>query len=110
MDRTLVHRRLSNIAVSQSLLQTAGNCLAVIQLAAIRLRSGINEVHTLVELSGDLVMLLMEITFGLPYSALSTKSLSAPDSAPQISPLRPASCRTLWSGYLSGRDRRGSSR
>src|SRR5215831_6270711 len=30
----------------------------------------------------------------LPYSALSTKSLSAPDSAPQTSPLRPASCRT----------------
>jgi catechol 2,3-dioxygenase-like lactoylglutathione lyase family enzyme len=30
-----------------------------------------------------------------PYSALSTKSLSAPDSAPQTSPLRPASCRTL---------------
>src|ERR1700730_18910609 len=55
--------RLSNIAVSQSLLQTAGNYLAVIQLAAIRLRSRINEVHTLVELSGELVMLLMEITF-----------------------------------------------
>jgi hypothetical protein len=30
----------------------------------------------------------------VPYSALSTKSLSAPDSAPQTSPLRPASCRT----------------
>jgi hypothetical protein len=29
------------------------------------------------------------------YSDFSTKSLSAPDSAPQISPLRPASCRTL---------------
>ena len=28
------------------------------------------------------------------YSAFSTKSLSAPDSAPQTSPLRPASCRT----------------
>src|SRR6266851_6781909 len=28
------------------------------------------------------------------YSALSRKSLSAPDSAPQTSPLRPASCRT----------------
>jgi hypothetical protein len=38
---------------------------------------------------------IREITFGLPYSAFSTKSLSAPDSAPQISPLRPASCRTL---------------
>jgi hypothetical protein len=87
--------RLSNIAVSQSLLQTAGNYLAVIQIAAIRLKSRINEVHTLVELSGELVLLLREITFGLPYSALSTKSLSAPDSAPQISPLRPASCRTL---------------
>jgi hypothetical protein len=73
----------------------AANYLAVIQLAAIRLRSRINEVHTLVELIGDLVLLLREITFGLPYSALSTKSLSALDSAPQISPLRPASCRTL---------------
>ena len=30
----------------------------------------------------------------VPYSAFSTKSLSAPDSAPQTSPLRPASCRT----------------
>jgi hypothetical protein len=29
------------------------------------------------------------------YSDFSTKSLSAPDSAPQISPLRPASCRTF---------------
>ena len=28
------------------------------------------------------------------YSVFSTKSLSAPDSAPQTSPLRPASCRT----------------
>ena len=83
------HRRVA-IATSNS-----RHYLAVIQLAAIRLRSRINQVHTLVELSGDLVMLLMEIMFGLPYSALSTKSLSAPDSAPQISPLRPASCRTL---------------
>ena len=30
----------------------------------------------------------------VPYSALSTKILSAPDSAPQTSPLRPASSRT----------------
>jgi hypothetical protein len=30
----------------------------------------------------------------VPYSVFSTKSLSAPDSAPQTSPLRPASCRT----------------
>src|SRR6516162_6470844 len=30
----------------------------------------------------------------LLYSVFSTKSLSAPDSVPQTSPLRPASCRT----------------
>ena len=36
------------------------------------------------------------------YSALSRKSLSAPDSAPQTSPLRPASSRTLASRSGSG--------
>src|SRR5262249_45033827 len=37
----------------------------------------------------------------LGYSLLIMKSLSAADSAPQTSPLRPASCRTL--AWLSGR-------
>src|SRR5439155_22291700 len=36
------------------------------------------------------------------YSLLIMKSLSAPDSAPQISPLRPASCRTLASRSRNG--------
>src|SRR5712671_3509240 len=40
----------------------------------------------------------------VPYSAFSTKSLSAPDSAPQTSPLRPASCRTPASRSGSGKD------
>ena len=45
---------------------------------------------------GDLSALLAEPRTRAPshYSAFSTKSLSAPDSAPQTSPLRPASCRT----------------
>jgi hypothetical protein len=77
--------RLSNIAVSQSLLQTAGNYLAVIQLAAIRLRSRINEVHTLAELSGELVMLLMEITFWSPLLRLEHEELVGPGfSAPDF--------------------------
>src|SRR5438874_12524903 len=40
----------------------------------------------------------------LGYSLLIMKSLSAPDSAPQTSPLRPASCRTLASRSGSGTD------
>src|SRR5215469_8021302 len=40
----------------------------------------------------------------LRYSDFSTKSLSALDSAPQISPLRPASCRTLAYRSGSGKD------
>src|SRR5207248_3369780 len=40
----------------------------------------------------------------LGYSLLIMKSLSAPDSAPQTSPLRPASCRTLAPRSGSGTD------